>query len=318
MKKALITGVAGFAGGFLAEHLLSQKDFNVIGTYLSEDQLKFTSHIKDMVELKKLDLLNSEATLHLIKSAKPDCVFHLAALTSPKESFENPSLTITNNIAAQVNLLEAIRGAGIDSKILIISSADVYGLVNAKDLPIDEETALMPVSPYAVSKLTQDFLGLQYFLSYGLQIVRVRPFNHIGPRQSASFVVSSFAKQIAEIEKRKKEKTIHVGNLSAKRDFTDVRDMMAAYLLALQKGKLGDVYNIGSGVSYKISEILYTLLSLSTEKIKVEVDKNLLRPKDEPELRCDRSKFTAQTGWEPKIKIEQTLKDTLDYYRNIV
>lgn len=318
MKSVLITGVAGFAGGFLAEHLLYKKDFNVTGAYLSDNQLKFTSSIKDKIELKKLDLLDTEATSDLIKSSKPDYVFHLAAITSPSESFKNPSGIISNNITAQVNLLEAIRAANIDAKILAISSADIYGLVDLKDLPIDENTPLMPVSPYAVSKLAQDFLGLQYFLSYGLKIVRVRPFNHTGPRQSDRFVVSSFAKQIAETEKGVKAKTIHVGNLSVKRDFTDVRDMMAEYLLALEKGELGDVYNIGSGVSYKISEILDILLSLSTEKINIEVDRTLLRPKDEPELRCDRSKFTARTGWEPKIKIEQTLKDTLDYWRDIV
>jgi len=176
----------------------------------------------------------------------------------------------------------------------------------------------MPTNPYAVSKIAQDFLGLQYFLSYGLKIVRVRPFNHIGPRQSPRFVVPSFAKQIAEIEKGKKENILHVGNLSSRRDFTDVRDMVAAYLLSLEKGDLGDVYNIGSGVSRQISKMLDMLLSLSSKKIDVEIDKSLFRPKDDPELVCDKSKFTKQTGWEPKIEIEKTLKDTLDYYRNIV
>ncbi|MEX2007661.1 MAG: GDP-mannose 4,6-dehydratase [Candidatus Levyibacteriota bacterium] len=317
MKKALVTGAGGFAGGYLTEHLLS-KGFSVIGTYLFDSQLKSSSNNENKIDLEKLNLLDLDATSKLVKKISPTHVFHLAALTSPSESFDNPSETITNNISAQVNLLEGLRGMHSDAKILIVSSADIYGLVNKEDIPIDEETPLMPVNPYAVSKLAQDFLGLQYFLSYGLKIVRVRPFNHIGPRQSPRFVVSSFAKQIAEIEKGKKEKTIHVGNLSTKRDFTDVRDMVQAYLLALEKGELGEVYNIGNGVSYKISEILDMLLSFSTVKIKVEVDNDLLRPKDEPELRCDRSKFTAQTGWEPKIKIEQTLKDTLDYWRNIV
>lgn len=317
MKKALITGVAGFAGGFLAEHLL-EKDFNVIGTYLVDDQLKFTSHIKEKAKLEKLDLLDYKATFDLIKNSDPDYVFHLAAMTSPKESFLNPSLTITNNIAAQVNLLEALRNSNSDAKILIISSADVYGLVNKKDLPIDEDTPLMPVNPYAVSKLAQDFLGLQYFLSYGLKVIRVRPFNHIGPRQSDRFVVPSFARQIAEIEKGKQEKIIRVGNLSSRRDFTDVRDMMDAYLLAVENGKIGDVYNLGSGISHQIREILDMLLSLSNEKIDVEIDPSKFRPRDEPELRCDRSKFSRETGWEPRIEIEKTLKDTLDYWRNIV
>ncbi len=325
MKKALITGVAGFAGGFLAQHLLSGENFEVVGTYLSDDQLKFAESIKDKVELKKLDLLDAQATSALVKETKPDYVFHLAALTSPSESFGNPSLTITNNVAAQVNLLEAIRESAVDATTLIVSSADVYGLVDKKDLPIDEDTPLRPVSPYAVSKLAQDFLGLQYFLSYGLKIIRVRPFNHIGPRQSARFVVPSFAKQIAEIEKAvpagrqgKQENVISVGNLSSKRDFTDVRDMMRAYLLALDKGQPGEVYNIGSGRSYQIQEILDILLSFSSEKITVEIDKNKFRPKDEPELVCDQSKFAQTTGWQPEINIKKTLKDTLDYWRNIV
>ncbi|MEX2013240.1 MAG: GDP-mannose 4,6-dehydratase [Candidatus Levyibacteriota bacterium] len=317
MKKALITGAAGFAGGFLIEHLLSQGDFDVVGTYLSEDQLKFAIQ-KDAVDFKKLDLLDFSATTKLLKYSKPDYVFHLAALTSPSESFDNPSETITNNITAQVNLLEGIKKNDLGTKTLIISSADIYGLVDIKDLPIDEETPLMPTNPYAVSKIAQDFLGLQYFLSYGLKIIRVRPFNHFGPRQSPRFVIPSFAKQIAEIEKGKKDNVIRVGNLSSKRDFTDVRDMMQAYLLAVEKGKVGDVYNIGSGVSHQISEILDMLLSLSNKKIDVEIDKSLLRPKDDPELVCDRSKFTKQTDWEPRIKIEKTLKDTLDYWRDIV
>lgn len=317
MKKVLITGIAGFAGGFLAEYLFSQ-NFEVVGTYLSDEQLQYTSYIKDKAELKKLNLLDEDATADLVKKSNPDYVFHLAALTSPRESFDNPSLTITNNITAEVNLLEAIKNNAVDAITLIVSSADIYGLVDKKDLPIDEKTPLMPVNPYAVSKIAQDFLGLQYFLSYGLKIVRVRPFNHIGPRQSARFVVPSFAKQIAEIEKGKKEAVIKVGNLSTKRDFTDVRDMMKAYLLALEKGQLGKVYNIGTGKSYQISDILDMLLSKSSKKIKVEVDKNLLSLKDEPELVCDHSLFTEKTGWQPEIEIEKTLKDTLDYWRDII
>ncbi len=316
MKKALITGAAGFAGGFLIEHLI-EKDFQICGTYLSDEQLQFAIS-KDRVDFRKLDLLDVAATENLIKDVKPDCIFHLAALTSPYESFESPALTITNNTTAQVNLLEAVKNNNIDPKILIVSSADVYGIVDKKYLPIDEDTPLMPISPYAVSKVAQDFLGLQYFLSNNLKIVRVRPFNHIGPRQSPRFVVSSFAKQIAEIEKGEKEPVILVGNLSSKRDFTDVRDMMRAYLLALEKGRIGEVYNIGSGISYGISEVLNMLLSRSSKKIAIEIDKTLLRQKDEPDLVCNAERFRKKTGWIPKVDIANTLKDTLDYWRNIV
>lgn len=311
MKKAFITGATGFAGSFLTEYLIS-KNIEVVGTYLSD----FDSSIK--AKFIKLNLLDYVATDGALKAEKPDYIFHLAALTSPSDSFNNPSETITNNVAAQVNILEAAKNSCSESRILVISSADVYGVVKSSDLPIDENTSLMPVNPYAVSKLAQDFLGLQYFLSYDLPVVRVRPFNHIGPKQAGNFVIPSFAKQIAEIEKGDKEPVIKVGNLSAKRDFTDVRDMVRAYLFAVEKGDMGEVYNIGSGKSYAISEILNKLLSLSSRKIEIEIDESKLRPKDEPELVCDNSKFKNKTDWQPEINIDQTLKDTLDYWRNIV
>lgn len=176
----------------------------------------------------------------------------------------------------------------------------------------------MPTSPYSVSKIAQDFLGLSYFLAYRLKIVRVRPFNHIGPKQSPHFVVSSFAKQISEIEKGKKEPILRVGNLEAKRDFTDVRDMVNAYVLATQKGKDGEVYNLGSGRAYKISEILEKLVSLSFSKIKVVEDKTLFRPNDNPQLVCNADKFTKLTGWRPQIPLATTLKETLDYWRKMI
>ncbi|MDO8621576.1 MAG: GDP-mannose 4,6-dehydratase [Candidatus Levybacteria bacterium] len=319
MKKVFITGITGFAGSFLAEYLLSLGNFAIKGTYLTDESLSLIAGIKEKIEPIKLNLLDDKKVNLLIDEYKPDIVFHLAALTSPADSFANPAATITNNVTAQINLLEAIRKSKLlDTKILIISSADVYGIVDKKDLPIDEETSFRPTNTYSVSKIAQDFLGFQYFLSYGLKIIRVRPFNHIGPRQSPKFVVASFAKQIAEIENGKTEPTIFVGNLSAKRDFTDVRDMVKAYLLALEKGAVGDVYNIGSGSSYRISEILDKLLLLSKKNIEIKVDKSRFRPSDEQELICDRKKFTDKTGWEPKIALETTLKDTLDYWRKII
>ena len=249
----------------------------------------------------------------------PDLVFHFAALSYTGSSFTTPLLTIKNNVAAQMNVLSGIKDNNLfDTKVLVVSSGEIYGLVRKHDLPIDEETKFMPTSPYAVSKIAQDFLGLQYFLSYNLKIIRVRPFNHIGPRQSPSFVVASIARKVAEIEKGKRKPVISVGNLSAKRDFTDVRDMVRAYTLAIEKGKFGDVYNIGSERSYKISEVLDNLLKLSKVKIKVSVDKNLLRPVDIPELLCDATKFKKLTSWKPEIDINTTLKDTLDYWRSIV
>lgn len=316
--KTLITGVSGFAGTFLAEHLL-ERNFEVCGTYLQESSLSNLGKNKDRIELSQIDLSDRSRVSDLIKKSKPDYIFHLAALTSASDSFEDPYSTIENNIHAQLNLLEAARKSELDdARILITSSAEVYGLVDEKDLPINENVELRPTSPYAVSKITQDYLGLQYYLSYNLKIIRVRPFNHIGPRQTDKFVVSAFAKKIAEIEKGKREPVLSVGNLKSKRDFTDVRDIARAYLLALEKGEAGEVYNLGSGKSYEIADILDRLLLLSKIKINVEIDKSLLRPADNPDLVCDSEKFNKITGWIPTIPLEETLSDTLDYWRNII
>lgn len=319
MKNILITGISGFAGSFLAEYLVSQNKGKISGTYLDEASLGNIENVKTKVNLFKLNLIDEEKVLNIVNQIKPHFIFHLAALTSPKASFDNPFETIQNNVKGELNLLEAVRKLNLlNTRILITSSAEIYGVVEKKDLPIDEETTLAPTSPYAVSKITQDFLALQYFLSYKIKVIRVRPFNHTGPRQAPDFVVSAFAKKIAEIEKGKAENVISVGNLGSKRDFTDVRDMVAAYSLAIEKCRWGEVYNIGSGKSYTISEVLDKMLSLSKIKIKVKMDESLLRPSDNPDLLCDRSKFTNLTGWDPEISIDKTLKDTLDYWRNII
>ncbi len=317
--KALITGITGFAGSYLAEHLLSTKKYDISGTYLLEESLSNVRNVKDKLNLIKADLSEEKSVFKIIKEVSPSVIFHLAALTSPADSFKNPVQTLNNNISLEINLLEAVREYNmVNTKILIISSADIYGLVKKEDLPIDEQTPLMPTSPYSVSKIAQDYLGLTYFLSYQLKIIRVRPFNHIGPKQSPNFVVSSFAKQIAEIEKGKRKPVLHVGNLETKRDFTNVKDIVRAYVLAIEKGKYGEVYNVGSGISYKILDILNKLITMSSSKIKIEKDEALSRPSDNPDLICDASKFTKLTGWKPQISIETTLKDTLDYWRNII
>lgn len=318
MKKVLVTGITGFAGSHLADHLVYKKKYIVSGTYLYDRGLDNLNGVRNDVELFKIDLMLPEECDSLIKKIKPDLIFHLAALPSPANSFKDPQKTLTNNIIAQVNILNAIKTNNLlNTKVLIISSADIYGIVKKENLPINESTPLLPLSPYAVSKIAQDFLALQYFLSYNLKIVRVRPFNHIGPRQSADFVVASIAKKIAEIEKGYKQ-VLSVGNLEARRDFTDVRDMVKAYEVALEKGKAGDVYNIGSGTSHAIRDILNEMISFSTKEVKIKIDKDLLRPIDNPDLVCDSRKFTKLTDWKPSIPIQTTLKDTLDYWRNIV
>jgi len=319
MKKVLITGASGFAGSHLVDYLVLKKEYDITGTYLSEQTLDNLSDSKDKIKLSKLDLLNNKDVSSLIEDLRPDYVFHLAALSSAGDSFKNPFLTINNNISAQLNILESLRIASLlSTKILIVSSAEVYGRVEEKDLPIDEETSLKPDNPYGVSKIAQDFLGLQYNIAYEMPIIRVRPFNHIGARQTGNFVVSSFAKKIAMIEKGKMSPVLKVGNLNTKRDFTDVSDVVRAYDILMKKGKPGEVYNIGSGTSCKISDILDMLLSFSNIAPKIEVDKDLLRPSDIPNLVCDSSKIKKETGWEAQVNIEETLRRTLDYWRKIV
>ncbi len=318
--KILITGATGFVGSYLAEYLIDKyNDFELYGTYLSDNSIKNLEAIKNNIKLTKINLSNEKDVFKLIEEIRPDTIYHLAAMASAADSFSSPAESIINNIQSQVNVLEGVKKLNLkDCKILIVSSAEIYGDVSKEDLPIDENVNFKPTNPYAVSKLTQDFLGLQYFLSYNLKIIRVRPFNHIGPRQSPGFVVAAFAKKIVEIEKGKRNGVLTVGNLETKRDFTDVRDIVRAYDLAVRKGVSGEVYNLGSGTSYKISDILNKLLSLSKAEIKIEVDKSLLRPSDNPDLVCDASKFKQLTGWKPEIEIDTTLKDTLDYWRNII
>ncbi|MDP3726978.1 MAG: GDP-mannose 4,6-dehydratase [bacterium] len=318
-KKVLITGISGFAGSHLAEFLIDKKGYEVSGTYLSSASLINLAKVAKKLHLSQVDLTHQEDISRFVKEVKPDLIFHLAALPAVGESFDRPGETMINNVTAQINLLEAIRKLGfLNCRILIVSSADMYGRVSKKDLAIDEETSFYPTNTYAVSKIAQDFLGLQYFLSYKLKVIRARPFNHIGPRQSPGFVIADFAQKIAKIEKGELEPVLRVGNLVSRRDFTDVRDMVRAYTLLIEKGILGEVYNIGSGVSHKISDMLDILLSFTKAKIAIEEDPLLFRPQDSPDRVCDNRKFVKLTNWKPEVPLDQTLKETLDYWRNIV
>jgi GDP-4-dehydro-6-deoxy-D-mannose reductase len=319
MKKILITGITGFVGKHLASHLLSQKLYEISGIYRSETSISTLDELKDQIQLTQVDLNDADAIDALVQSSKPDVIYHIAAQASPARSFSIPVKTLTNNIVAEFSLLDALKKNDLqDTRVIVISSAEIYGIVTPEDNPVDEETPLRPATPYAVSKIAQDYLSLQYYLAYKLDIVRLRPFNHIGPGQKEGFVVADFAKQIAEIEAGKKDPEISVGNLDAKRDFTDVRDIVKAYEFAMQKGKAGEVYNLGSGRSRKIKDILETLLSLSSKKISVKVDPERFRPIDVPEILGDINKFHDLTGWEPSVPFEKTLQDILDYWRAIV
>ncbi len=311
MKKALITGVAGFVGSHLTNYLISQ-DFEIVGFYHPLHSTENINSLKDKLELVACDILDYKQVEKEITRIKPDYVFHLAAFSSPSQSLQNPRQTLENNIFGQLNILDALVKINSEAKILIVASADEYGNVDKKDLPVKEDHSLDPGSPYAVSKVAQDMLGYQYFLNHGLNIVRVRPSNHIGPRQAPIFVVSAFASQIATLEKQGGG-IMKVGNLASERDFTDVRDIVKAYLLALDKGKMGEVYNIGSGKAIKIGAILEIMLSEAHAKIRHQKDNKLYRPTEV--FYSDPTKFKKQTGWQPTIPIKTTLFDTINYER---
>lgn len=317
MKKVLITGITGFAGSHLAEYLLTTKNYTVSGICSSDRHLANLSAIKDQIKLFTVDLHDGEKTTEIIQDQQPDIIFHLAASAAVGKSFQKPLDVLMNNTASELTILEAVKNTGLQAKIVVVSSAQVYGAVSEKDLPVNETVPFKPDNPYAVSKITQEYLAVQYVLAYKQQIIRVRPFNHVGPRLSADFSLSRFAKAIAEIEAGKMEPVLKVGNLVAKRDFTDVRDMVRAYVLSSEKCVNGEAYNIGTGKSFSIQELLDKLLALSKTKITVEEDPSLLRPSDIPELRCDATKFIETTGWKQEIPIEKTLQDTLDYWRNL-
>jgi len=318
MKKILITGATGFVGTHLISHLLTLRQYEIYGTYRSEQSLE-NFPLKDQIKFVKAELSDREQVKKILSEVKPDAVFHLAAQSAIAESIKNPLETLHNNIDSELFLFEGLRELEmLNTKIMIVLSADVYGYVLSEDLPIDEDTPFRPGNPYAVSKITCDFLAYQYWRSYQLPIVRLRSFTHVGPGQKTGFVTSDFAKQIAEIEKGKQEPIIKVGNLEAKRDFTDVRDIVKAYALLLEKGKAGEVYNIGSGQSHKIKDVLDFFLSKARVEIKSEIDPNKLRPSDTPDFVADYSRMQKLTGWKPEIPFETTLEDVLNYWRKQV
>ncbi|HLC67798.1 MAG TPA: GDP-mannose 4,6-dehydratase [archaeon] len=312
--RILITGITGFVGSHLAEHLLSRGD-DVYGTMRWRSRLDNIVHIKDKLKLIESDIRDSYSIEKAIKSTQPDVIFHLAAQSYVHTSFHAPQETLSTNIIGTVNLLEAVRSSGLDPVIQIAGSSEEYGLVMPHETPIKETNPLRPMSPYGVSKVAEDRIAFQYYKSYGLKTVITRAFNHEGPRRGDVFATSNFAKQIAEIENGKKEPVIHVGNLEAKRDFTDVRDVVKAYVLATEKCDYGEAYNICSGTAWRIGDMLDLLLSMSKTKITVKHDPTRMRPSDVDLLLGDFSKFHNKTGWKPVIPFEKTMEDLLNYWR---
>ncbi len=312
--RALITGIGGFAASYLAEYLLEQ-GMEVCGT-IRGHKTDNIEHLHSSLSLYSGDLMSASWVEQTIRETRPDLIFHLAAQASVARSWDDPAGTLSNNILSELNLLQGVTRANIDPRILVIGSNEEYGLTPPEELPSTEETPLRPINPYGVSKICQDFLGYQYFSSQGLHLVRVRPFNHTGPRQSDEFFIPSIARQIAEAEAGISEPVIYVGNLKAERDFTDVRDMVKAYRLAILYGKPGEVYNIGSGKATSLEWVVDFFLKNSRVNISVEQDQSRIRPRDATVSLCDYSKLKRETGWTPQIPLEHTLRDVLEYWRS--
>jgi len=339
--RVLVTGITGFAGSHLAEYLLERGDVEVYGACRWRSRMdnlsdlarqgrlnrrgvdalvKSEAELRTMVDPHAVNLLQGDMAdpyqmRTLIEVIKPDRIFHLAAQSFVPTSWSAPAETFSINTLGQIHLFEAVRAAGVDPLIQIAGSSEEYGLVYPDEVPIKENNPFRPLSPYAVSKVAQELLAYQYHQSYGLRTVVTRGFNHTGPRHGPVLSCSSFARQIAEIEAELSPPVLYVGDLTTKRDWVDVRDVARGYWLALEKGVPGEVYNIGSGTTRTIQSMLDTLLSQSSAEIEVRQDPARLRPSDVPILWADDAKFRAQTGWEPQIPFDQTMRDLLNDWR---
>lgn len=310
MKKALIIGGAGFVGQYLADYLQDECGYQVRSTKMKQESLPDVSY-----EVVDMNLLVKEEVEEVIRSFEPDYLFHLAAQSSVAVSWSNPQLTVDVNIKGTIQLLDVLKEIEYKGSALLIGSGEEYGRIQPDEVPIIEDTVLRPGNIYAATKCCQNMIAGIYAKAYGLKLIMVRAFNHVGPKQSPQFVVSDFCKQVVEAEKGMREPVIHVGNLKAKRDFTDVRDVIAAYECLVRQGVSGETYNVGSGIAYSIEEILDQIIALSGQKIEIQVEQERLRPIDVPLIVADITKLSEQTDWKQKISLEQTLRDTLDYWR---
>lgn len=317
-KKVLITGITGFVGSHLADYLIEKKDCEIFGIKRINSKLKNIKGIEDKIKLIDADLIDQTSLINALRICKPDYIYHLGALSWVKPSWSMPSAYMHVNAIGTINLFEALREVGLKPKILVSCTPEEYGDVPKELIPITEDTRLSPVNLYAASKTAQDMVCQAYAASYGFRVVRTRAFNHEGPRREAMGALASFANQIAKIEKGLQKPIIKVGNLEAKRNFTDVRDMVKAYYLAMEKGVPGELYLIGSNQIYTIKECLEMLINLSPMKgkIKYEVDQERIRLTELRLLIGKFDKFEKLTGWKAKIPFKKTLEDMLNYWRN--
>jgi GDP-4-dehydro-6-deoxy-D-mannose reductase len=311
--KTLITGCAGFAGSHLAEHLLDQSK-EVIALVSPHEDLENIRPIEKHLQISRADLRDPDRVLEVVQSCKPERIYHLAAFSSPSESFENPALTYQVNFTGTLNLLSAWLRMEMDCRFLLVSSSEVYGRVPSEKLPMREGMELRPVNPYAGSKAAAEILALQFFQSYGLPIVRVRAFNHTGPRQSSNFVCSKFARQAAEIDLGLRPPVIVTGNTHVIRDFSDVRDIVRGYRDLLEKGTPGEVYQLCSGHPVSVETILKMVISFTSKPVQISLDKSLLRDHEAAEVWGDYSKARLAVGWEPRRPLADTLRELKLYW----
>jgi len=317
MERAFITGIAGFAGSHLAEHL-RDKGWEVLGAEKSGVSLAHLEKVMGFIRVEECDIHRSEQVAAALANAKPDVVFHLAAVTFVPSAENASQKTLEVNVSGTLNVLEGCRGHAPAAQVILISSSEVYGKAPQEEMPLREDRVPAPANFYALTKLCAEELGRFYQRSHSLPVVILRPFNHIGPGQSPNFVTSSFARQIAEIEAGKREPVLSVGNLDAARDFTDVRDIVRAYSLAAERCRAGETYNVCSGRPHLVKELLDKLLDLTTARIEVRQDPHRLRKSDVPLFYGDYSKFRHAADWAPEREITSTLKDILDYWRGRV
>lgn len=311
-SSALITGAGGFAGGHLARYLRAHTDWELWGTTFRPDEIVAGIETPKAIAV---DLRDPGQARDIVARVRPRYVFHLAGQTYVPESWADPWATIETNVRMQLNILEAVNAGAPAARLVAVISNEVYGAVPPERLPVDESEPLAPSNPYATSKAAQDLLAGQYGRSPGLDIVRVRPFNHIGPGQDGRFVAASIARQVAESEAGLREPVLLIGDTSAERDFSDVRDIVAGYYLAATRGAAGDVFNLGSGVSHRIGHIVEFMTSSSTVAMRVEEDATRMRASDIPRTLCDNRRAQEKLGWAPQITFEQSLADILNDWR---
>lgn len=319
-KNVLITGITGFAGSHLMDYILENTDYTVYGLKRMNSSLKNIKHALDRIHLIDGDLLDESSLINALKIAKPDQIYHLGALSWVTPSWNMPAVYMQTNAIGTINLLEAMRVVRNNARVLTSATPEEFGDVPLDMLPITEKTRIHPINPYAASKAAQDMVCMTYYASYNMDIVRTRAFNHEGPRRNVHGAIASFAYQIACIEAGLQEPVIKVGNLSATRNFTDIRDTVRAYFLAMEKGKSGELYLIGTDQIYTMEALLKKLITFSTKakEITIEVDPARVRPTELMTFIGDYTKFKTQTGWEMKYKIDETLQSVLDYWRGEV